>query len=214
MGDLLSYVMVHPGESVHLRGLERLFGERSESLQRDLRALVTLGALCRVPSGRQVNYTVDPAWPLWPAIRSLVSELVDPVTLVGEALRGIAGVEAAFVYGSRAKGMARKDSDVDLFIFGDEVDVKALYRSLAEVAFITARQINPSIYTRMKLAERLGPAASPSRRFLGDILSGPKLWIAGAVDALRPIAAAADVRLTGESESSPIPSGGSNDGEP
>ncbi len=195
MVELLSYLMVHPGTMVHLRGLERLFGERSGSLQRDLRALVALGALQRVPSGRQVNYMADPAWLLWSAIRSILCELADPTALVREALRGVPGVEAAFVYGSRAKGTARMNSDVDLFVLGDAVDIKALHRSLAEVEFITDRQVNPGVYTRMKLAERLGSAGSPSRRFLSDILGGPKTWIAGAKDALRPIAAAADVRL-------------------
>ena len=67
---------------------------------------------------------------LWAAIRSILSKLADRVTLVRLALRGVSGVEASFVFGSRATGTARRESDVNLFILGDAVDRRALHRSL------------------------------------------------------------------------------------
>lgn len=196
--ELLRYVALHPDERVHLRRLEQLFGSKSASFQRDLRALVDLGALRRVEDGaagpaRRVQYELVRSWPLWPAIRTILAELSDPAVLVREAVRGVSGVEAAFVYGSQAKGQARPDSDVDLFLLGSAIDAKGLHRALAEVAALTGRQVNPTLYTPLKLAERLGRAESPSRRYLRDILSGPKTWVAGAVTALQPIAVAAGV---------------------
>lgn len=196
MVALLRYLAVHPDDQVHLRGLEHLFGQQSESFQRDLRALVELGALRRVALGRRVDYEIVRESALWSIFRSLLGEFSDPTELVREALRGIAGVDAAFVYGSQAKGTARADSDVDLFVLGDTVDKRALHRSLMQVAVLTGRQVNPGLYTRMKLAEALGSADAPSRRFLREVLAGPKRWIAGAAEALRPIATAADVPFT------------------
>jgi hypothetical protein len=70
-------------------------------------------------------------------------------------------------------------------------------RDTCGIGFVTACEVNPGVCTRLALAERLGPVDSPSRRFLRDILSGRKTWVAGATHALRPIAAASDVRLTG-----------------
>jgi predicted nucleotidyltransferase len=192
--DLLRYLAVHPGERVHLRRLEQLFGQESASFQRDLRALVELGALRRVHGApNRVEYELVASWPSWPTIRSLLAELSDPAALVREALRGVKGVEAAFVYGSEATGRARPDSDVDVFVLGDALDRRALYRSLAEVTMLTGRQVHPGLYTRMKLAEGIGRADSPSRRFLRDVLAGPKTWVAGGEDAIRPLAAAAGV---------------------
>lgn len=198
LAELLRFLALHPSERIHLRRLEQLFGQKSASFQRDLRALVELGAIRRVatasPSAqRRVEYEVVMSWALWPAIRTIVAELSDPGVLVREALRGVGGIEAAFIYGSEARGQARPDSDVDVFVLGDAVDTKALHRALAEVGMLTGRQVNPGLYSRLKLAERLGQADSVSRRFLRDVLAGPKTWIGGAVDALRPIAVAAGV---------------------
>lgn len=80
------------------------------------------------------------------------------------------------------------------------MDRRALRRSLAEVTLITDCQVDLILYTPVKFAQRLGPAESPSRRFLSDPLRGGKTLVAGAQEALRPIAAAADVRITGDSD--------------
>lgn len=195
--DLLRYFAIHPDDRVHLRRLEQLFGARSASFQRDLRALVELGAVRRIDGeSRRVEYDVIRSWPLWSAIRTLVAELSDPAVLVREALRGVRGVEAAFVYGSQATGRARPDSDVDVFVLGDDIDRRTVLRSFAEVGILTGRQVNAGVYTRMKLADRIGQPDSPARRFLRDVLTGPKTWVAGDSDALLPIAAAAGIALS------------------
>jgi predicted nucleotidyltransferase len=198
LAELLRFLALHSTERVYLRRLEQLFGQKSASFQRDLRALVELGAIRPVDAShgdarRRIEYEVVMSWPLWSAIRTIVAELSDPGVLVREALRGVDGIEAAFIYGSEARGEARPDSDVDVFVLGDTVDRKALHRALAEVGLLTGRQVNPGLYSRLKLAERLGQADSVSRRFLHDVLAGPKTWIGGAIDALRPIAVAAGV---------------------
>ncbi|GLC28265.1 hypothetical protein rosag_47780 [Roseisolibacter agri] len=194
-GDLLRYLTVHPGERVYLRRLERLFGERSASLQRDLRDLTQVGAIRRVEpvEGRRVEYEVVRAWPLWGALRQVIATLSDPPTLTREALRGITGVDAAFVYGSFATGTAREDSDVDVFVVGERVDRARLHRALSEVAVLSGREVNPNVYTPAVLRERLTQPASPSRRFLRDVLAGPKQWVVGNGEALAPLAAAAGV---------------------
>jgi hypothetical protein len=198
LAELLRFLALHPSERLHLRRLEQLFGQKSASFQRDLRALADLGAIRRVDTAsastqRRVEYEVVMAWPLWPAIRTIVAELSEPGVLVREALRGVAGVDAAFVYGSQASGRARPDSDVDVFVLGDALDKKAVLRAFAEVGLLTGRQVNPGFYSYLKLAECLGQADSASRRFLQDVLTGPKTWIAGAADALRPIVVAAGI---------------------
>lgn len=208
---LLRFIALHPRDRVHLRGLEQLFGKRSASFQRDLQRLVELGALQRVEhehgSGRRVFYEVAHEWSLWPTIRSLIVGLSDPAVLVREAIRDVEGIEAAFVYGSEAAGTARADSDIDVFVFGDHVNTRALLSGLLEVSLLVGREVNPGVYTHMKLAQRLARPDAPGGGFVRDVLGGPKTWVAGAVDALAPIAIAAGVAssvLTGSNNRSPL----------
>jgi len=198
--ELLRYLTLHPDEPVHLRQLEQLFGPRSASFQRDLKALTELGALRRRPScggaaKRRVEYELVHEWSLWPAVRSLIGQLSDPVDLLRDAFRGLAGVDAAFIYGSFAYGSPTPVSDVDVFVVGKRIDTRAMHRALFAVSLLVGRQVNPNVFTPIRLAEGLGLLHSPSRRFLSDVIGGPKRWICGAADALRPIAAAAGISL-------------------
>jgi predicted nucleotidyltransferase len=206
--DVLRFAILHPDEPIYLRRLEQFFGARSASFQRDLHRLEALGALAKVPrdsaDARRVSYAVVRNWPLWPAMRKLMAELSDPIVLVQEALRGIAGVEAAFVYGSQASGRARPDSDLDVFVFGDAVDARAMRRSLAELSILLGREVNPSVYSRLRLAERLSADDGGSRRFLKDILTGPKAWVAGAAAAIAPTAIAAGIAAAAFAQINPI----------
>lgn len=206
--DVLRFATLHPDEPLYLRRLEQFFGARSASFQRDLRRLEALGAIAKVPKdkadARRVSYAVVRAWPLWPAMRKLVAELSDPLVLVQEALRGISGVEAAFVYGSYASGRATAESDLDVFVFGDAVDARAMRRSLNELSILLGREVNPIVYSRLKLAERLSANDGGNRRFLKDVLTGPKAWVAGAADAIAPIAIAAGIAATAFAQGTPV----------
>jgi len=95
-----------------------------------------------------------------------------------------------------ARGTADASSDVDVFVLGDALDVRALHRRLQEVAMVTGRQVNPGLYTYQKLAERLGRPDASSRRFLREVFAGPKAWVGGSVEAIEPLAVASGATFT------------------
>lgn len=195
LAQILRYFALRPHARPHLRELQRELGISSASSQRDLARLVELGILQRVTEGRSIRYTVAEKAGLWAPLRALVGEASDPVVLVREALRGLSGVDAAFVYGSTAAGAARADSDVDLFVVGDSIDTRALHRALAEAGLLMGREVNPVRYTRTQLAARLAAGT----RFVREALAGPKAWVAGTPSAVAPIAIAAGVPFAAES---------------
>ena len=193
---ILRYFLLRPTGAVHARHLQRVLNLGAASVQRDLERLLGLGALDRTQEGRLIRYRMVPASPLWTAFRILLGTAADPTTLVQDALRDVRGVQAAFVYGSTAKQTRGKDSDVDVFVVGDaNVDRRALLGQLAEAGALLKSEINTMRYTPQSLAERLNDSNHPGAHFVREVLEGPKHWVAGDPESLRPITTAAGVRI-------------------
>jgi predicted nucleotidyltransferase len=152
--------------------------------------------LRRVGDGRLVRYVAQPNSRFWRGIRLLIADPNRPADLLRDSLCDVEGVKAAFVFGSSAKGTARSDSDIDVFVVQEVgADPKPLHRQLAEAAVLLSREINPTRYTIEKLAGRLGDSALPGSRFIREVLSGPKQWVAGTPEALAPVALAAGISI-------------------
>ena len=197
---LIRYFVVHPESPVHGRQLQRALGLGSASVQRDLERLVAVGALERMRNGRLVQFRPAPMAKVWEALRILVREGTDASDIVRDALSDVSGIDAAFVFGSTARGTARPDSDIDLFVMeSPTLDRRALNTQLVYVGVLLNRQVNTVRYSPLALAERLGDAQHAAHRFARELLEGPKRWVSGSVDVLRPLAAAAGIALAGMS---------------
>ncbi len=188
MARLLRFFAVNPDARPHLRALERLTDLWPRSLQRELERLTVLGLLLRNEEGANVYFRLEEAHPAWPHFRQLVRHLSDPVDLLPLALADVPGIEAAFIFGSHAKGRPRPDSDLDLFVLGDQVDETKLARQVLESSVLLDREMDVLHLTRAALAERL----AAGRRFFRDLLANEKLWIVGSPQLLDDIAAEAD----------------------
>ena len=177
---IIRYFLIRPEAKPHAREVQRALQLGGASLQRELERMVRLGALVREKDGSRTRYRVVKDARLWKAVRILEADSRDPAPLLRDALADIRGLDAAFVFGSTASGEDREDSDIDVFVVeGPGVDLRKMLLQLAEVALILGREVNAVRYTAATLAERLGDPAHPAWGFVREVLSGPKLWIAG-----------------------------------
>jgi predicted nucleotidyltransferase len=197
--QILRYYLVRPGARTHARELRRVLQLSGASLDRELDRLVDLGCLERVREGNRVLYAAIRSSRVWTAARILAGDTSDPVPLLRNALADVPGVQAAFVFGSVARGTQGAKSDIDLFVVEDaSLDRRMLLRHLAEVESITDHEVNPIRYTPQALAERLGRRDHPAFGFLRETLTGPKRWVAGAASAIQPLVTAAGIQLGDE----------------
>lgn len=189
---IFRYFLVRPEAKPHLRKLHRILGLGLGSLQRELQRMVELGALEKEEEGRRTVYHVDDSAPIWKAIRILESATGDPSYLVEDALVDVNGLEAAFIFGSVARGEQADDSDIDLLVVeAPEADRKKLLRQLGEVSLVLGREVNAIRYTPQALAERLGDVNHPGWGFVRNVLTGPKRWVGGNPDAVVNLGTAA-----------------------
>ncbi len=186
---LVIHFLLHPEWKLHFRALKEHTGLGTGSLQRELAKLEALGLLTRVKRRGKVFYEPVVEHPTWNAFRALVREHADPADVLREALSGIEGIRAAFIFGSTVKGDTRPDSDVDLFIVEDpEIPFGVMGGVLLDAEVLLNREVDLIRYTPEKMARRL---VSVRNWFLKDVLSSPKLWLIGSDEVFAALPEAA-----------------------
>ena len=171
---------VHPEDASYGREIQRRTGLTPRSLNAELARLEGLGVIRRRPEGRLVRYELVESNPRWKALRELVAHMGDPADVLRNALADVAGVGAAFIFGSIARGDAREDSDIDLFILDAGLDEDRLARRTLEVGVLLQREVNVVQMTREQLGDRIASGSG----FIREVLRAPKLWVVGSKDAL------------------------------
>jgi len=187
MARLLAHFAVRPDDEVHVRELQRLTGLGMGSLQAELKRLVALGILSRRSRANRVAYRLETGHPRWEPLRRLIGLTATPLELLRAAFAGVKGVDAAFVFGSEARGDSGPESDVDLFILGREDVHHAVGRALTEVELLTGREIDVMEYTPDRATRRIGRGSV----FLDRVADEPRQWIAGDPQALERLRRAA-----------------------
>lgn len=172
---VLAHFVVHPDRREHGRALERHTGLGKRSLQAELGRLEAMRLVRRESDGRRVVYVRDSTNPQWRAIDSLVGAYA-PADVLRDVLRDVPGVEAAFIFGSLARGDARPDSDIDLLVYGDLIADGAVGGALIDAALVLDRRLDAKRYDR----ERFLRDAQPDASFLPHALAGPKVWLIGS----------------------------------
>jgi len=142
MARLVRYFAVNPDAAPHVRALERSTGLAPSSLKNELDRLLTLELLTRRSDGNKVRYCVNEDNLLWAQFRALVRQLSTPADVLPYALAEVEGVEGAFIFGSFAKGSERENSDVDVMVLGNEIDVPSLSRHVIEASVLLGREVN------------------------------------------------------------------------
>ena len=174
--DVLSLLLLHPGESYHVREIARITGRPANTLYRELAALAEAGLLTRSSRGNQVHYQANPDSPIYEDLRGILKKTTGIADVLREALAPLSErIQAAFVYGSIASGKERPGSDVDVMIVGD-VKFEEAIEALAPAETTLRREINPHVYSARDFR------AKAKEPFLRRVLEEPKILLMGELD--------------------------------
>lgn len=174
---------VHPDDASHGREVQRRTGLTPRSLSAELTRLEALGVVRRRAEGRLVRYELIESEPRWKALRELIRQMADPVDVLRNALADVPGAGPAFIFGSIARGGARDDSDIDLFVLDAGLNEDRLAKRTLDVGVLLHREVNVVQMTREQLAGRIASGSG----FIREVLRAPKLWVIDSEDEFNAV---------------------------
>lgn len=179
--QVLSLLLLHPGESFHLREIARITGTQPGTLRRELAQLADAGVLSKEKVGNLVRYKAEAACPIYDELRGILKKTAGVADVLREALAPLGDrISAAFVYGSVASGGERHPSDIDVMIVGT-ASFEEVVRALHPCQEQLRREINPNVYGLAEFRKK----AKEKGSFLARVMAEPKLFILGNEDDLR-----------------------------
>ena len=175
---LLSYLFGQPERSFFGNELIKLTG--SGAVQRELKRLVDAELVTVTKVGSQKHYQANPQCPIYAELCGIVNKTVGLAEPLRAALQGLqVQLDAAFVYGSVAKGADTAGSDIDLMVISDTLGYAEVFAALEPVTESLGRVVNPTVYSLAELARRL----AEKNAFVTRVMAQPKVWIFGDYDA-------------------------------
>lgn len=176
--EVLRLLFADASRELHLRDLTRQSGLGLGTVQGELEKLSSADLVTSRRDGNRRYYRANSSHPLFPDLQQLVLKTSGLRDVLAEALRGVRGVEVAFVFGSLASNGGKAASDVDLFVIGD-AGLRALAPALRKATETIGREINPVTMTAAEFRKRQSKDA-----FIADVLGKEKLFVKGAADEL------------------------------
>lgn len=177
---LLTLFLTHPTGEYYVRELHRRTGFSLRALQHELARLERLGLLVTRRQGREKYYRANERHPLFPDLKRIVYKTAGLGDVLREALAGIEGVGAAFIYGSVAKGSEGVTSDIDLMVIGSP-NPDRLHDALKKAEKALGRDVNVVTMGTDEWKERRRTRDA----FVHDLLRSEKILLIGNERTLR-----------------------------
>lgn len=173
---VLGVLFGNPGRSYYANEIIALAGSGVGAVQRELARLTAVGLVTVTRIGKQKHYQANAAAPVFEELRGIVAKTFGLVDVLRNALAPVAAqVQAAFVYGSVARGLDTAASDIDVLLVSDSLNHADLFSVLEPASAKLRRGVNPTVYSRQELARRLQQHSA----FIERVLAQPRLWVIG-----------------------------------
>lgn len=172
---VLALLLLRPEENFHVREISRLTGTPAGSLHRELKLLADAGLLARHAVGNQIRYQANRDCPIFNELAGIFRKTSGLADIIRMALLPLSNnINAAFVFGSVAKGEEHATSDVDVCVVGS-ASFAEVVMALADMRLQLGREINPVIMPHEQFIAKL----NVGEQFVSRIMSEPKLFLIG-----------------------------------
>jgi predicted nucleotidyltransferase len=173
---VLSLLIGEPEREFHASELIRLARSGSGAVQRELAKLAKAGVLEVKEIGNRKLYRANRQCPIFEELHGLIVKTVGLIEPLRAALRPFgADIDAAFVFGSVARGADTAGSDIDLMIVANGIAYSELYAALQKAEKAVRRTINPNLMSMAEWSRKL----AGRNAFVRKVRREPKLFVLG-----------------------------------
>ena len=171
---VLSLFMLNVDCEYYLREIAQKTGLAIRSVQRAVEGLVEIEILQREARGNSVYFRLNKRNPILEDLKAIFLKTVGLGDLLRGALSRQQSVQAAFIYGSVAKGEETMGSDIDLALIGS-ISPKDSSALLSELEDHVGREINATVFSPKEWEERM----ESGDHFVTTLLREPKIILIG-----------------------------------
>ena len=176
---VLGVLFGQPDRSFFVTQIMELANAGRGAVQRELERLRQGGLVTVRNVGTQKHFQANPDSPLFDELCGIIQKTVGLAGPIRAALESLPeSPRRAFVYGSVAKRTDSSDSDIDLLVVADNIELEQIYAALMPVEQSLARPISLTLYTEEEY-ERRRKDGNP---FLQRVLDGPIIDLIGSSD--------------------------------
>ncbi len=165
---VLTRLLLGPGEE-SLTDLAIAVGSYKNAVKHEVDRLEAAGLVSSRPVGRSRLVSVSAGEPVRSILLDLVLHTYGPIHVVGEELSGVAGIAAAFIYGSWAARYVREPGpppgDIDVLVVGDP-DRDDLFDAVGRATTRLGKEVNVHVVTAAAWAK-------PKGAFLSELKANP-----------------------------------------
>ncbi|TMH39440.1 MAG: transcriptional regulator [Betaproteobacteria bacterium] len=167
-----------PARSYHLSELRRLTRLGSASLQRELNKLADAGLVHSERLGNLRTFQANAESPVYEELVTLTRKTLGVEPMLRQAVEPLAPkVDAAFIYGSVAKGTDKAKSDIDVMLVGKNLTLSKVLELVVPLEAQLGRKINPTLLTSAEFKRRRADRDS----FVNRVLAQPTIPLIGDV---------------------------------
>jgi len=178
---VLALIFGHSDRSFYTSEIVRSVHSGTGAVERELSRLQRSGLVSVERIGNQKHYRANHQSPIFEELQSLVLKTVALTEPLKKSLQPFSdNIDAAFVYGSVAKGTDTARSDIDLAVIGDELDYSELYTATQKAENILGRKVSAIFLSPDDWKRK----ASQKGSFVNKISALPKVFLFGSEEDL------------------------------
>ena len=143
---LLAHTFTHSDEEFYVRELAQLIQEDPGNLSRALKKLEAEGLYISHIRGNSKFYSLNKNYPLYDELKKVIFKTHGVAGSLKNLVYGLKEVALSFLYGSYARDLENKTSDVDLVVVGS-ISHHKLTPEIRDLEKKIHREINFTIYS-------------------------------------------------------------------